>query len=219
VNGQQPYLAFPLLTGIVPEEKREILDKNLEQLITVTNRGHLQSGMLGTHFLFEYLMQAGRNDLIYLMVNQKTYPGWGYMLEKGATTVWEQWNGHNSQVHNCYLAGGAWFIRGLGGIKPDEEQPGMKHFYMVPALIEDLQFARISYDSPYGRITSNWQRKEGSVAFQIEVPCNTTATMILPEYGRSQLILDGSNLTASGKEQFNGKSIQLTSGKHKLVLR
>jgi alpha-L-rhamnosidase len=115
------------------------------------------------------------------MVNQKTWPGWGYMLEQGATTVWEQWNGHNSQVHNCYLAGGAWFVRGLGGIKADEENPGMKHFYIRPAIIEDLTFANVDFQSPYGKIASHWERTKNGIKMRIEVPCNTSATLVIPD--------------------------------------
>lgn len=212
-NGQQPYLAFPLLTNIVPENLREAVHENLVKLITRTNKGHLQTGMLGTHFMFEYLMKANRNDLIYLMMNQKTYPGWGYMVEQGATTVWEQWNGHNSQVHNCYLAGGAWFIRGLGGIKVDEKNPGMKHFYIVPAFIDDLEFANVSFDSPYGQISSSWKRTGKMTELVIEVPCNTTATLIIPEPLTQSVYLNGiqiKNLNES--EDYAGKEIKLTSG-------
>jgi alpha-L-rhamnosidase len=218
VNGQQPYLAFPLLTGIVPKDKEKIVSENLEHLIKVVNNGHLQSGMLGTHFLFEYLMKADRNDLIYLMVNQKTYPGWGYMLEQGATTVWEQWNGHNSQVHNCYLAGGAWFIRGLGGIKPDKEIPGMKHFYIVPAIIEDLDFANVSYQSLYGVIKSNWKRTGNKISFEIEVPCNTTASFILPDQDIAKLTLNDSKIRdLKNSDEYPGRVIELGSGNYNLT--
>ncbi len=60
----------------------------------VKDKGHLNTGMIGTQIMFDYLLENNRNDLIDIMVNQKTYPGWGYMVEKGATTCWEQWNGY-----------------------------------------------------------------------------------------------------------------------------
>jgi alpha-L-rhamnosidase len=138
VNGEQPYQAFPLHVGLVPDGMREDLAKQLACLILEKNKGHLNTGMLGTYFMFEYLMETGRNDLIYNMVNQKTYPGWGYMIEQGATTIWEQWNGQNSQIHNCYLSVGKWFVQGLGGIRPDEGNPRFSHFYIDPGLIREL---------------------------------------------------------------------------------
>ena len=217
VNGQQPYLAFPLLVGIVPQQEQEAVFNRLEHLIMVENKGHLQSGMLGTHFLFEYLMKAGRNDLIYTMVNQKTWPGWGYMLEQGATTVWEQWNGHNSQVHNCYLAGGAWFVRGLGGIRADEENPGMKHFYIKPAFIKDLSFSNVDYQSRYGEIASHWERSNNGIDMQIELPCNTTATLILPGDFKA-IRINGKKKKKEGIYLKGNLSFELASGKHQIEL-
>jgi len=75
--------AFPLLMGIVPEDLRGTIQKKLEEIIRVKNKGHLDTGMLGTYFLFQYLQESGRNDLAYTIANQKDYPGWGYMLSQG----------------------------------------------------------------------------------------------------------------------------------------
>ncbi|MCX6033388.1 MAG: family 78 glycoside hydrolase catalytic domain, partial [Chloroflexi bacterium] len=99
--------AVPLLMGVVPEELRGTIQKQLEDIILVKNKGHLDTGMLGTYFLLQYLMESGRNDLAYTIINQKDFPGWGYMLSQGATTFWEQWNGSWSQIHSCYVSPGS----------------------------------------------------------------------------------------------------------------
>jgi alpha-L-rhamnosidase len=170
--------------------------------------------MLGTHFLFEHLTQEGRNDLVYTMINQDTWPGWGYMLEQGATTVWEQWDGHNSQVHNCYLGGGAWFVRGLGGIRPDEDKPGMQHFLLKPAVIDDLRFSRVRYKSLYGTIVCNWVRSGDSIVFDVHIPCNTYAAFTVPETGHDGVLLNGEPVDVPKRSVLN-----LSSGMYSIELQ
>ena len=92
-NGEQPYLIFPLKTGITPDELKEKVFEKYVQTMMEKDNGHLNTGMIGTQITFDYLLENNHNDLIDIMVKQKTYPGWGYMVEKGATTCWEQWNG------------------------------------------------------------------------------------------------------------------------------
>jgi len=179
-NGQQPYLAFPLLVGVVPAEKRPAVMQNLEHTILVDDNGHLNSGMLGTYFMQKLLTRRDRNDLLFEMVSKKTYPGWGYMLEQGATTIWEQWNGEKSQIHNCYLCIGSWFIRAIAGIQPDENTPGFKHFFIKPGLVGDLIFANASYDSIRGKIVSNWRIENDTFHLDVTIPANTTATVYIP---------------------------------------
>ena len=133
--------------------------KRLEELIQVKSKGHLDTGMLGTYFLLQYLQETGRNDLVYTIMNQTTYPGWGYMLSQGATTLWEQWNGYSSQIHSCFTCPSGWFYQGLAGIRPDPAAPGFKKIIIKPAIVGDLTWVKCHHDSPYGRIVSNWQRE------------------------------------------------------------
>lgn len=106
VYDQQAYYILPLMTGVVPDNLRAKVLKDLETNILVTRRGHLDTGLLGTYFLIEYLREIGRNDLVYTMFSKTTYPSWGYMLEQGATTVWEQWNGYWSHMSRTSLGKG-----------------------------------------------------------------------------------------------------------------
>ena len=179
-NGEQPYLALALLLNIPPPSQRSRVMQNLEHDIQITHDGHLDSGMLGTYFLFKYLTNANRGDLILSMASQKDFPGWGYMLEQGATTIWEQWDGVHSHIHNCFLSIGAWFIQGLAGIRPDPDAPGFKHFTIEPAVVGDLEYVNAAYDSIRGRIEVNWRRKNGILNLELTVPANTTATLHLP---------------------------------------
>ena len=192
VIDEQAYYVMPLMTGVVPESGRAAILKKLEQNILVKNKGHLDTGMLGTYFMMEYLRETGRNDLVFTMFNQTTHPGWGYMLEQGATTLWEQWNGYYSQIHSCFTSPDNWFYQGLGGIMPDPAAPGFKQIIIRPAVVGDVTWVKIHHDSPYGRIASNWKREGDQLTMEVMIPANTTATLHVPAD-------DAARVTESGK--------------------
>jgi alpha-L-rhamnosidase len=192
VLDEQSYYLMPLMTGVVPEELRPTILKNLENCIRVTRKGHLDTGMLGTYFLINYLMEIGRNDLLWLIVTQEDYPGWGHMLKQGATTWWEQWNGHASQIHSCFTSLDGWFSQGLAGIRPDSTAPGFKKIMIKPAIVGDLTWVKCHYDSTFGRIISNWKREGGKLTMEVTIPANTTATVFVPAR-------DAASVTESGK--------------------
>jgi alpha-L-rhamnosidase len=184
--------AVPLALGVVPDALRESVQKKLEDIIMVKNKGHLDTGMLGTHFLFQSLREIGRNDLAFTMANQKDYPSWGYTLSRGATTFGEQWDGYWSQIHACFLNPGGWFYQGLAGICPDESGPGFKKIIIKPAVVGDLTWVKCGYDSIHGRIVSNWKREGDKLTMDVTIPVNTSATVYVPAK-------DAASVTESGK--------------------
>ena len=191
VLDEQSYQLMPLMTGVVPEELRPTIMKKLEAGILVKNKGHLDTGMLGTYFLLQYLQETGRNDLLYTLVNQRTYPGWGSMLEQGATTWWEQWNGFFSRIHSCFTSLDGWFYRGLAGIRPDVTGPGFKKIIIKPAVVGDLTWVTAHYDSIYGRIGSAWKREGDLLSMDITIPANTSATVYVPAAGAARVTESG----------------------------
>jgi len=187
-NGEQPYLIFPLKTGITPEPLRDAVFTKYVETLMEKDKGHLNTGMIGTQIMTDYLLETDRNDLVDTYVNKKSYPGWGYMVEKGATTCWEQWNGYFSQIHSCFPYIGGWFYRGLAGIRWDPEIPGFKHVILRPGLVQSVDWVKCSYESPYGEIVSNWKLENDIFMWDISVPPNAIATVFLP----------GKNITESG---------------------
>ena len=184
--------AMPLLMGVVPDALREPVLKQLEEIVMVKNKGHLDTGMLGTYFLIQSLQEAGRSDLLYTIFNQQDFPGWGYMLSQGATTFWEQWNGSWSQIHSCYVSPGSWFYQGLAGIRPDESGPAFKKIIIKPAVVGDLTWVKCGYDSIHGKIVSNWRRDGDKLTMEVTIPINTTAVVYVPAK-------DAAEVTESGK--------------------
>ena len=220
-TGEQPYLAFPLLIGVAPPDVRPAVLKNLEETIRVKNTGHLDAGMHGLYFLLKELMEEDRNDLIYEMATKTDFPGWGNMLEKGATTSWESWTG-GSHIHDTLISIGAWFIEGIGGIRVDEKAPGFRHFLLKPAPVGDLTFARTEYKSIHGVIVSDWRIENGALHASVTAPAGTTATLYLPsvsadaitEGGRPAAQAKGVKFTGTEK----GKAVfELASGHYEFV--
>ncbi|MCX6925838.1 MAG: hypothetical protein NT154_21925, partial [Verrucomicrobia bacterium] len=201
VLDEQSYQLMPLMTGIVPEALRGTIMQRLEDGIRTKRQGHLDTGMLGTYFLMQYLQEIGRNDLLYTVFNQTTYPGWGYMLTQGATTFWEQWNGYYSQIHSCFTSPSGWFYQGLAGIRPDETAPGFKQIVIKPALVGDLTWVKASYDSIHGRIVSNWRREGDKLSMETTIPANTTATVFMPA-------IDTAGVTESGQPATQAEGVK-----------
>jgi alpha-L-rhamnosidase len=193
--------AMPLLMGVVPDALRETILKQLEDIVMVKNKGHLDTGMLGTYFLIQSLQEAGRNDLLYTIFNQQDFPGWGYMLSQGATTFWEQWNGSWSQIHSCYVSPGSWFYQGLAGIRPDESGPAFKKIIIKPAIVGDLTWVKCGYDSIHGEIVSNWKRDGDKLTMDVTIPANTTAVLYVPAK-------DAAEVTESGKPAVQAEGVK-----------
>ena len=194
VNGEQPYLSMPLLFGITPEEKREAVMNALRESILVKEKGHLNTGMHGTYFMTRYLTDTDHNDLIYSIASQTTFPGWGFMRENGATTIWEEWNGDNSRIHDTLISVGMWFVQGLAGIQLDPAQPGFQHFRIRPALVGDLTHVNGARETLYGRIESNWKREGDQATYTVTIPPNTTATVMLSADDPAMVMLEGKPL-------------------------
>ncbi len=198
VIDEQIYYAMPLLTGVVPEGERPAVMANLVKCIVGKNKGHLDTGMLGTMFLLRFLSDAGRDDLVLSMYRKKDYPGWGYMVEQGATTLWEQWNGFWSQIHSCFASADNWLYRGLAGIRPGPAGPGFRQVIIKPAVGGDLAWVRCHHDSSYGRIVSNWKRDGDRLTMDVTIPANTTATVYVPARD-ARAVTEGGDVAGKAK--------------------
>lgn len=190
---------LPLAFDLVPDDCREEVGKQLITRIVVGDGGHVGCGVIGVNWLMRYLTRMGRGDVAMLLASNRTYPSWGYMIEKGATTIWELWNGDtaartmNSANHVMMLGDlVAWFFRDLGGINP--ARPGYKEILLKPDFsIEQLGWVRVSHHTPYGEVVSNWRKTPMRLDWEVSVPCNTTAYLVLP-------VSDGQALHETGVE-------------------
>lgn len=188
-NGTVTANLLPLAMGIVPDSAAKGVADSLLHTITVKNGTHVSAGVIGIQWLMRQLSDMGRGDVAYAMATTETYPGWGYMVSRGATTIWELWNGDtanpsmNSGNHVMLLGDLLpWCYERLAGIRPDMSAPGFKRIVLKP----DFSVARLtrvsaSHRSPYGIIASDWRREGGTIRWKVTVPPNTTAEAHLPD--------------------------------------
>ncbi len=177
---------LPLAFGIAPDDVREEVMKNVVENIIVKNDGHVSCGVIGISWLMRGLSDNGFADIAYLLATDKKYPSWGYMAENGATTIWELWNGNtanprmNSGNHVMLLGDlVTWAYQYLGGIRNDK--PAYSHIVLKPSFeIQDCFNVDASYESPYGKIVSRWKKTLQHLEWDVEIPCNTTADVYLP---------------------------------------
>lgn len=180
-NGSQCSYAIPLFIGIVPEECKGRVVENFIGSIRV-NGGKLSTGDVGNRYLFQAMAMNGLDAMVYDMHNHYDVPGYGYQVKMGVTTLTEQWNPELGLSWNHFMMGQIeeWFYRSLGGINPDSEHPGFRHFYIRPAVVGDLDWVRCSYRSVHGLIRSEWQVNDGHFMMEVEIPEGTSATVVLP---------------------------------------
>ncbi len=193
---EQVYQAMPLMTGVVPPELVDSVKSRLVGLIEAQG-WHLDSGLPGTTLLIELLTELGEHELLGRVYAQETYPGFGYMLASGATTIWEQWNGFWSQIHSCFAGPAVWFYQGLAGIKPDASGPGFKSFTLAPAFLDDIAFVDAAYESANGRIESAWRREDNMVTWRVTIPDGCTAQLQLPSGIKTPFKINGEPFSKS----------------------
>jgi alpha-L-rhamnosidase len=189
-NGTQTASILPLYFGLAPQRARQALLDHLVARIERESRGHVGTGLVGAQWLMRTLSDNGHADLAYRIATQRDYPGWGYMIEKGATTIWELWNGDtadpamNSGNHVMQIGDlGTWMYEYLAGIRSDPERPGFRNVVIRPYLAGDLTFVKASHATLYGRVATEWRRQQGGLTLRVTIPPNATATVWVPAKG------------------------------------
>lgn len=190
--GSQTAQTLALSFEMLPDATRPKAFDYLMQQIVEVRKMHLSTGIFGTRYLPDLLCREGKVQTAYDLVNQKTFPSWGHMLETGATTLWEHWEfSDNTFSHNHPMFGSVsqWFYNWLGGIQPDPKANGFNEMILRPQIAGDLKWVKCSYDSVRGTIRSDWERSGNTVTLTIEIPANTTALLYLPG-GRPERITE-----------------------------
>ena len=192
-KGTQTELSVPLYWGIVPDECKALVAKNLNDKV-IEAKHHLDVGVLGCKALLNALCQNGYTETAYRVAIQDTYPSWGWWVENGATTLLENWDLQAtrdiSDNHMMFGEIGAWFYKGLAGIYPDEQDPGFHHIKLTPYFPADLESFTATHKSPFGVISSGWKLKGRQVIYRAEIPANSYATLTLPD-GSTQKLESG----------------------------
>ncbi len=219
--GTQTSQAIGLYTGIVPDTVRakclSFLLRDIEE-----HKGHLTTGILGTKFMLDVLSREGHADVAYEIATQPSFPGWGWMLMSGATTLWEHWEfSDNTFSHNHPMFGSIsqWMMQWLGGIQPEPDAEGYDRICIRPQTPEGLDWVKTSYKSIRGEIVSNWKRKGNTLTFEIFVPVNTTARVCLPARSVDEITEDGKKLSRSANLTGAGIEFKIGSGRYTFTVK
>ena len=170
---------FALQIG-VPAERHDKVVAALRANFAETN-DHIDSGIIGTRYVFEILCANGLEDLAYKIMNQRDLPSFGYWVEQGSTTTWENWEGtggSGSHNHPMFGSGLSWFYRDLAGLRPTA--PGYKSFEIKPVTPEGLDWVEYTHNTTYGEIEIRWESKGDAFTLDCTIPVGTTATVYVP---------------------------------------
>ena len=221
-SGFQTELSVPLYWGLVPTELKSIVAANLAKKVEADGN-HLDVGLLGTKAILNALSENGYADLAYKIAAQETFPSWGWWIKNGATTLYENWpidaKSDISMNHIMFGEIGAWFYKGLAGIKPDPNNVGFKNILLEPHFVEGLNAFEASFIAPTGTIESSWKKENNKkennkIIYQVTIPPNSTATLLLKLKQGQRLLQNQKLVPVFSKETENYYTLPLVSGKY-----
>jgi alpha-L-rhamnosidase len=196
---RQTLFSTLLYYDIVPENEKKNAVDSLFKALKKAPAGHFTTGIFGTKYSLETLSQTRNAGSVFNIVNSREFPGWGFMIDHGATTIWETWKESDNVYSNCHPMFGSvseWFYRYLAGIQPDPENPGFRKFKISPFIPSGLDYVNCTYESQSGIISSNWKRSKDGVRHEITVPKGTTALFSVSSGGKKFFSVEN---TGNGK--------------------
>jgi alpha-L-rhamnosidase len=225
-NTQTAYI-LALQFDMLPEEYRQQAADRLAENIRMY--GHLTTGFLGTPYINHVLTRFAYADLAYELLLNDKYPSWLFPITKGATTIWERWDGikpdgsfqnrsMNSFNHYAYGAIGDWMYRAMAGINTTEDKPGYKHSFIKPHIGGGLTGVSATLETYYGKISSSWKIQGSNLIFNVEIPVNTESTVYIPTSNPGNILINGRPLSQQGStfpSVVDGKYVRLELGSGK----
>jgi alpha-L-rhamnosidase len=186
-GGTQTANTLPLFLDIATDKERGAAWGRLFDDIVYTHDSHLTTGIIGTKYIMELLTRTGAADLAYDIAVQTSYPSWGYMIENGATTLWELWQKRegpsmNSHNHPMFGSVGAWLYKALAGINLAPGTAGFEKILMQPQMVRDLRHASGSVRTLRGEVACSWSRTDKTVQVEAVVPVGSSAEVVVPKF-------------------------------------
>jgi alpha-L-rhamnosidase len=188
---------FALVMGLPAGQEQRVIDALKKDI--ADDEGHLDTGIFGTQFFFEVLADHGLQELAFEAMNKRTQPSYGWWIEQGATTSWEQWDGSGSRNHPMFGGGLVWFYRKLAGLNTDPSNPGYRNIIFRPQPAGDLKYVSYSNLTPYGTAGIRWEKKDNHFAMNVEIPVGSTATVYVPAGSAGEVKENGSAIKKKNK--------------------
>lgn len=223
-SGLQTELSVPLQWKLVPDELINKVAENLSKRV-ISDSKYIDVGLLGTKAILNALSENGYSDLAYEVAAQETFPSWGWWIKNGATTFYENWplNAASDISMNHIMFGeiDAWYYKALGGIFPDEENPGFKNVILKPNFVNGLNRFEAKHEGPYGTIFSSWEKSNNEIIYKVSIPANSSATLF---FTGNEVLENGLNLLENEnikfiKKENNQNVLQLNSGHYSFSIQ
>ncbi len=202
--------ALPLYLDMVPSEHKGKIVDSLVQSVARVQDYHVDTGILGTRYILDVLTENGQAEAAYRMATRKSYPGWGYMLAEGATTLWERWEkltgfAMNSQNHIMFGSIDAWFYRVLAGLSP--LRPGWQAVRVRPHILGDLTYVEASLETVSGRVAAGWRKDGETLSLEAAIPVGAEGEVHVP------LLWPGARILESGRTLWRaGRAVETVEG-------
>jgi len=222
-KGSQTAQAMPLVVGLVPPQDRAQV---LTALITDirAHGNHVTAGDVGYHYVVHALLEGGRSDVLYDMLERTDSPSYGFQLAQGATALTEAWDANPRSSQDHFMLGHAeeWFYRGLGGIGVDFSAEAPKQLTITPEVVGNIAWVRTSYNSVWGLIESSFKRGPVDTEYEITIPANATATVTVKTSRPDAVEINGQRpADAAGVERTTGGNDRIdfvaSSGRYRIV--
>jgi len=206
-TGSQTAMAMPLSFGLVDEKAQDKVVKNLVDSIIAGNKA-LTAGDIGFHYLVETLVKNGQSQLLFDMNNREDVPGYGFQLKHGATALTESWMANKISSNNHLMLGHLmqWFYESLGGIQQEESSVAYKNLIIKPTVVGDISSASANFETPYGKVSTNWKIENKVFYLEVTIPGNASALVYLPVTGKSVVSENGVPADQSKDIRFVEKS-------------
>ncbi len=212
---RQTLFASLLYYDIIPPGETAAAADSLMKAVRQGPSGHFTTGIFGTKYILDAMSKYISPERVFDLVNSREFPGWGHMIDKGATTIWETWKESDNTYSNCHPMFGTvteWFYRWPGGIKPDPQYPGFRRFSLTPFVPEKLDSVNCKYASPFGMIVSNWKKEKNSVIYRFEIPQGTSAAIVVKMKASNHITIKKDQASGFNPEMIKG----LTTGNFEL---
>ena len=208
-SGTQIDLIYPMLAGVTPSDCLDDVRETLRKVTAERFNGHLATGLVGVPVITEWATENRAAEFMYSMLKKRDYPGYLYMIDNGATTTWEHWNGARSHIHNCYNGIGSWFYSALAGIQPDDSAAGYRRVIIAPQLVSAISWVKAKKETPYGMLEVSWEKSGNMFTMNVQVPSGCMAQVDLP--------VKASRIQVNGETKNPQEKLLLPSGKYRIV--
>jgi len=221
---RQTLFSTLLFHKVIPEAD---MDRARDSLLLAVKNGpssQFNTGIFGTKYILETLSEIASPDEVFKVVNSTAFPGWGHMIDNGATTLWETWKESDNTFTHCHPMFGSvteWFYRWLGGIRPDLDNPGFKEFILAPRLPDGLDSISCVYHSPYGEIVSKWKKgSEKTVHYKMKIPKGSSAHVSLTIDPLQKLSINkkGDGFKPESIEGLESGEFKLEEGEYTIII-